>query len=95
MARTLLRSTSKKDVIALIDKAMKRGPSAGMTTWREHSDDVAKRFATSAVAIAEAVGSNSRDGRGSGDVPLVRCSIAIDPANDDDVIKGLFKVTLL
>ena len=29
-----LRSISKKDVVAVIDKAMKRGPSAGVTTWK-------------------------------------------------------------
>jgi integrase len=34
-----LRSISKKDVIMLIDKAMKRGPSAGVTAWK-----VAKAF---------------------------------------------------
>ncbi len=34
-----LRSISKKDVIAVIDKAMKRGPSAGVTAWK-----VAKAF---------------------------------------------------
>ena len=34
-----LRSISKKDVIAFIDKAMKRGPSAGVTAWK-----VAKAF---------------------------------------------------
>ena len=34
-----LRSISKKDVVALIDKAMKRGPSAGVTAWK-----VAKAF---------------------------------------------------
>jgi integrase len=34
-----LRSISKKDLIAVIDKAMKRGPSAGVTTWK-----VAKAF---------------------------------------------------
>jgi integrase len=35
----LLRSISKKDVVAVIDKAMKRGPSAGVTAWK-----VAKAF---------------------------------------------------
>jgi integrase len=34
-----LRSISKKDVVAVIDKAMKRGPSAGVTAWK-----VAKAF---------------------------------------------------
>jgi integrase len=34
-----LQSISKKDVIAVIDKAMKRGPSAGVTAWK-----VAKAF---------------------------------------------------
>jgi hypothetical protein len=34
-----LRSISKKAVIALVDKAMKRGPSAGVTAWK-----VAKAF---------------------------------------------------
>ena len=34
-----LRSISKKDVIAVIDRAMKRGPSAGVTAWK-----VAKAF---------------------------------------------------
>jgi len=34
-----LRSISKKDVIAVVDKAMKRGPSAGVTAWK-----VAKAF---------------------------------------------------
>jgi integrase len=34
-----LRSISKKDVIAVIDKALKRGPSAGVTAWK-----VAKAF---------------------------------------------------
>jgi integrase len=34
-----LRSISKKDLIAFIDKAMKRGPSAGVTAWK-----VAKAF---------------------------------------------------
>jgi len=34
-----LRSISKKDVVAVIDKAMKRGPSAGVMTWK-----VAKAF---------------------------------------------------
>jgi hypothetical protein len=34
-----LRSISKKDVVALIDKAMRRGPSAGVTAWK-----VAKAF---------------------------------------------------
>jgi len=34
-----LQSISKKDVVAVIDKAMKRGPSAGVTTWK-----VAKAF---------------------------------------------------
>jgi integrase len=34
-----LRSISKKDVIAAVDKAMKRGPSAGVTAWK-----VAKAF---------------------------------------------------
>ncbi len=34
-----LRSISKKDVVSLIDKAMKRGPSAGVTAWK-----VAKAF---------------------------------------------------
>jgi integrase len=34
-----LRSISKKDVVATIDKAMKRGPSAAVTTWK-----VAKAF---------------------------------------------------
>jgi integrase len=34
-----LRSISKKDVVAIIDKAMKRGPSAGVTAWK-----VAKAF---------------------------------------------------
>ena len=34
-----LRSISKKDLIAVIDKAMKRGPSAGVTAWK-----VAKAF---------------------------------------------------
>ena len=34
-----LRSISKKDVITVIDKAMKRGPSAGVTAWK-----VAKAF---------------------------------------------------
>jgi integrase len=34
-----LRSISKKDVIAFIDKTMKRGPSAGVTAWK-----VAKAF---------------------------------------------------
>ena len=34
-----LRSISKKDVIAFVDKAMKRGPSAGVTAWK-----VAKAF---------------------------------------------------
>jgi integrase len=34
-----LRSISKKDLVALIDKAMRRGPSAGVTAWK-----VAKAF---------------------------------------------------
>ena len=34
-----LRSISKKDVVAVIDKAIKRGPSAGVTAWK-----VAKAF---------------------------------------------------
>jgi integrase len=34
-----LRSISKKDVVAVIDKAMKRGPSAGVMAWK-----VAKAF---------------------------------------------------
>ena len=34
-----LRSISKKDVVAVIDNAMKRGPSAGVTAWK-----VAKAF---------------------------------------------------
>jgi integrase len=34
-----LQSISKKDVVAVIDKAMKRGPSAGVTAWK-----VAKAF---------------------------------------------------
>ena len=34
-----LRSISKKDVVAVVDKAMKRGPSAGVTAWK-----VAKAF---------------------------------------------------
>jgi integrase len=34
-----LRSISKKDVVAFIDKAMNRGPSAGVTAWK-----VAKAF---------------------------------------------------
>ena len=34
-----LRSISKKDVVAIIDKAMKRGPSAGVMAWK-----VAKAF---------------------------------------------------
>jgi integrase len=34
-----LRSISKKDVVAVLDKAMKRGPSAGVTAWK-----VAKAF---------------------------------------------------
>jgi integrase len=34
-----LRSISKKDVVAVIDKTMKRGPSAGVTAWK-----VAKAF---------------------------------------------------
>jgi len=34
-----LRSITKKDVIAVIDKTMKRGPSAGVTAWK-----VAKAF---------------------------------------------------
>ena len=34
-----LRSISKKDAVALIDKAMKRGPSAAVTAWK-----VAKAF---------------------------------------------------
>jgi integrase len=34
-----LRSISKKDVVAVIDKAMKRGPSAGVTAWK-----IAKAF---------------------------------------------------
>jgi integrase len=34
-----LRSLSKKDVVAVIDKAMKRGPSAGVMAWK-----VAKAF---------------------------------------------------
>ena len=34
-----LRSISKKDVVAVIDKATKRGPSAGVTAWK-----VAKAF---------------------------------------------------
>ncbi len=34
-----LRSISKKDVIAVVDKAMKRGPSAAVTAWK-----VAKAF---------------------------------------------------
>ncbi len=34
-----LRSISKKDLVAVIDKAMKRGPSAGVTAWK-----VAKTF---------------------------------------------------
>jgi integrase len=34
-----LRSISKKDIVTVIDKAMKRGPSAGVTAWK-----VAKAF---------------------------------------------------
>jgi integrase len=34
-----LRTIAKKDVVAIIDKAMKRGPSAGVTAWK-----VAKAF---------------------------------------------------
>ena len=34
-----LRSISKKDVVAVIDKAMERGPSAGVTAWK-----IAKAF---------------------------------------------------
>ncbi len=34
-----LRSISKKDVVAVLDKAVKRGPSAGVTAWK-----VAKAF---------------------------------------------------
>ncbi len=34
-----LRSISKKDIVAIIDTAMKRGPSAGVTTWK-----IAKAF---------------------------------------------------
>jgi integrase len=34
-----LHSISKKDVVAVVDKAMKRGPSAGVTAWK-----VAKAF---------------------------------------------------
>jgi integrase len=39
LAGALTAIDSKKDVIAFIDKAMKRGPSAGVTAWK-----VAKAF---------------------------------------------------
>jgi integrase len=50
-----LRSISKKDVIAFIDKALKRGPSAGVTAWK-----VAKAFFTWCEAREDDVASPAR-----------------------------------
>jgi Arm DNA-binding domain len=62
-----LRSISKKDVVAVIDKAMKRGPSAGVTAWKvvkaffawceAREDD----FASPARSIRKPVKEKSRD----------------------------------
>ena len=62
-----LRSISKKDVIAFIDKALKRGPSAGVTAWKvakaflawceAREDD----FASSARSIRKPAKEKSRD----------------------------------
>jgi integrase len=62
-----LRSISKKDVVTVIDKAMKRGPSAGVTAWKvtkaffawcEARED---EFASPARSIRKPAKEKSRD----------------------------------
>jgi integrase len=62
-----LRSISKKDVVAVIDKAMKRGPSAGVTVWKVAKAFFAWReareddFASPARSIRKPAKEKSRD----------------------------------